>query len=139
MNPRFWRIALLGNRPHPSLARKPSDGFSVPGPSSHSQHIRPSKLSLFPSHLPVLYFQLSQLPNSLFHPSARRSLPPLPTYTAAPIVNATPQPLAPSSSLTVPVTSLILTPFTLIRSLPLRLTHSRSPICRYSLAHSYAT
>jgi len=59
---------------NPHWPATPPPAFPSSGPSSHSQHIRPSELSLFPSLLPVLYFQL---PNSLFHPSARRSLPPL--------------------------------------------------------------
>ena len=76
MNPCFWRITFLGNRPQLLLAREPSDGFSVPDLFCYSHHIRPSTLSLFPSLPPVLYFQPSQLPKTLFSPLGQSPVAP---------------------------------------------------------------
>ena len=90
----------MGNRASLSLAREPSDGFSGLSCPAHN-------LSL----IRLFYFQLSATPqpDALSHP--------LLTHAATSIVNATPQPLAPSSSPAVPVASPILTPLAVIRPL----------------------
>ena len=94
----FW--GHLRNRSSLLLARETSDGFSVSGLTSHSQHIRPSKLPLIPSLLTVLYFPLSHSPtltpqpDALSHPCPRipRLPSPIPRRSLWPVSRHRPSP-----------------------------------------------
>ena len=76
MNPGFWRITFLGNRPQLLLARGPSDGFLSPVRPPIRSIRDPPSFSLFPSLRPVLYFQLYHSSTLSSHLSRTLSPPP---------------------------------------------------------------